>query len=209
MFTSNQVSTSQVNASLALGDRLAFGVYTTEADGLSKDGGIKSVLLQWVLQPVFGTDNKLTFFRLSYISPKGKNKGEYVESARLQPSKATGFTVTFQDARPSTVKAIASFTSLEAATEFVSTNVLPPSFFQLAYVYQNASQSLVTDDLDTVRTLTPVQPIVWKTAIETGNRLLPQFFKPAIAASPEVATPATPATPEVATPSVTVRAKGK
>lgn len=174
------VSISQVNASLPLSDRLAFGVLTKEVDGLKADNSVKSVLIHWVLQPVFNASNKLAFFRLSYVAPKGKDKGSLIESARLQPSKQTGFTVTYQSARESTVDAIAQFTTLERATEYVQNNVLPPIYYQLAFVYANTAQSQLTDD-ESLKVLTTATPEIWQAAIESGNRLLPQFFKPAIA----------------------------
>lgn len=186
------VSTAQVNASLALSDRTAYGVSTVEEDGIKADGSIKSILIQWTIAPVFDTANKLTFFRLSYFAPKGKNKGELVESARLQPSKKQGFSITFQDKRLSAVDAIAKFTMLDQATQFVQTNVLPPSYFQLAFVYANCGKTEITD-LDGVKTLVQATEDIWKAALETGSRLLPQYFPKAIAAS-EPATVATTAT---------------
>ena len=189
------ITSQKINASIQKEDRISLGVATSEITGIKQDGTPRYKSFQWGLNTHYDRNTgKIGFFSVSYLSDSGKNKGEFVEVARLIPCKQTGLTVQILDfSRVSLLEALNQFMDSDKVLLDVQQSVLPPQWMVLSSVFAVATINHC-QDLESLATIKPVTETTWKTAtIECQEKL--HWLKPQ-----ETARVITPKKSKTATP---------
>jgi len=170
--------TSKINAAIQPSERLSTGVVTSEQIGLKGDGSPKIQAIHWALQAHYdASTNKLSYLSVSYLAWSGKNKGEYLETARLIPCRKTGLTVSILDkTRESLLSALSQFLDEEKVVLDIQQLALPPQWGILARVFTIAAIDY-SQDLETLAQIKPVPESTWKDALTSMQDRL-HWLKP-------------------------------
>lgn len=176
--THNASTAFKINATIDKSVRAAFSE-TTIKTGLKTDGSPKMTIVHWMLTTTYKLDRAVNF-SLSYQEYAGKEKGNFLEVARLVPSQKTGLTLEFsQSSRISTQgirRATENFLNLYTAELNVNRGDLPRQFYVLASVFHQCKVSH-SDSIDQVSTIAPFDTDqVWKDAIAALPSVFPQFY---------------------------------
>lgn len=169
------VSTIQkITASIAVPNRFALGVKTSEAVGTKNDGSTRYASIQWAMGSNY-SQGKLTGFSLYFMEFTGKRKGEFTEVAKLVPCLKSGFSLQFLTNNRTSVKdAIESFIKPDMALFQVQSMNLPVQFFILATVFDRA-EVVFPEKVDQLVQIKPVDPSVWEDVKALTQTKLPQF----------------------------------